>query len=176
MKDPNCPKFLESHVQKLKEAWEDTNEKAQKRKKELTGKNYELCYIQIRGISLIKLMLSLSDIRIYSQFQIICPPGRHSMSKLKSLIDNWISLMRSLLLSRRCLTLAKIFQLMRPTRRLGQLSVLLLKVYSILSMKQIIPSNVSNDSLVYPPKFRFQIFNDYKKYCCIFVVCCCCYF
>ena len=42
MKDPNCPKFLESHVQKLKEAWEDTNEKAQKRKKELTGKNYEL--------------------------------------------------------------------------------------------------------------------------------------
>merc|ERR1712110_1226953 len=28
MKDPNCPKFLESHVQKLKEAWEDTNEKA----------------------------------------------------------------------------------------------------------------------------------------------------
>ena len=29
MKDPNCPKFLESHVQKLKEAWEDTNEKAQ---------------------------------------------------------------------------------------------------------------------------------------------------
>merc|ERR1711981_60864 len=36
MKDPNCPKFLESHVQKLKEAWEDTNEKAQKRKKELT--------------------------------------------------------------------------------------------------------------------------------------------
>ena len=37
MKDPNCPKFLESHVQKLKEAWEDTNEKAQKRKKELTG-------------------------------------------------------------------------------------------------------------------------------------------
>ena len=42
MKDPNCPKFLESHVQKLKEAWEDTNEKAQKRKKELTGKNYQL--------------------------------------------------------------------------------------------------------------------------------------
>ena len=37
MKDPNCPKFLESHVQKLKEAWEDTNEKAQKRKKELEG-------------------------------------------------------------------------------------------------------------------------------------------
>ena len=37
MKDPNCPKFLESHVQKLKEAWDDTNEKAQKRKKELTG-------------------------------------------------------------------------------------------------------------------------------------------
>ena len=42
MKDPNCPKFLESHVQKLKEAWEDTNEKAQKRKKELTGKRNEL--------------------------------------------------------------------------------------------------------------------------------------
>ena len=41
MKDPNCPKFLESHVQKLKEAWEDTNEKAQKRKKELTG-NFKL--------------------------------------------------------------------------------------------------------------------------------------
>ena len=37
MADPNCPKFLESHVQKLKEAWEDTNEKAQKRKKELEG-------------------------------------------------------------------------------------------------------------------------------------------
>ena len=41
MKDPNCPKFLESHVQKLKEAWEDTNEKAQTRKKELTG-NFKL--------------------------------------------------------------------------------------------------------------------------------------
>ena len=40
MKDPNCPKFLESHVQKLKEAWEDTNLKAQKRKQELTG-NFE---------------------------------------------------------------------------------------------------------------------------------------
>lgn len=37
MKDPNCPKFLESHVHKLREAWEDTNAKAQKRKKELTG-------------------------------------------------------------------------------------------------------------------------------------------
>ena len=40
MKDPNCPKFLQSHVQKLKEAWEDTNLKAQKRKQELTG-NFE---------------------------------------------------------------------------------------------------------------------------------------
>jgi len=35
MEDPNCPKFLEGHVKKLKEAWEDTNEKAQKRKKDL---------------------------------------------------------------------------------------------------------------------------------------------
>merc|ERR1711872_1088042 len=33
MEDPNCPKFLEGHVKKLKEAWEDTNEKAQTRKK-----------------------------------------------------------------------------------------------------------------------------------------------
>ena len=41
MSDPNCPKFLESHVQKLKEAWEDTNAKAQKRKKELTGNDIE---------------------------------------------------------------------------------------------------------------------------------------
>merc|ERR1712141_184420 len=32
MSDPNCPTFLEGHVQKLKEAWEDTNEKAQARK------------------------------------------------------------------------------------------------------------------------------------------------
>ena len=35
MEDPNCPKFLEGHVRKLKEAWEDTNEKAQCRKKAL---------------------------------------------------------------------------------------------------------------------------------------------
>jgi len=36
MLDENCPKFLEGHVKKLKEAWEDTNEKAQIRKKALT--------------------------------------------------------------------------------------------------------------------------------------------
>ncbi|XP_040569687.1 muscle-specific protein 300 kDa [Lepeophtheirus salmonis] len=36
MTDPNCPKFLYGHVQKLKEAWEDTVEKAQARKKALT--------------------------------------------------------------------------------------------------------------------------------------------
>ena len=35
MEDPNCPKFLEGHVRKLKEAWDDTNEKAQTRKKDL---------------------------------------------------------------------------------------------------------------------------------------------
>jgi len=35
MEDPNCPKFLEGHVKKLKEAWDDTNEKAQARKKDL---------------------------------------------------------------------------------------------------------------------------------------------
>ena len=35
MEDPNCPKFLEGHVKKLKEAWDDTNEKAQTRKKAL---------------------------------------------------------------------------------------------------------------------------------------------
>ena len=133
-----------------------------------------MSFATFKFVVLIKLMLSVFDIRIYSQFQIICPPGRHSMSKLKSLIGNWISLMRSLLLSRRCLTLAKIFQLMRPTKRLEQLSVLLLKVYSILSMKQIIPSNVSNDLLVYPPKLDFSY--NYKKYKSIFVVRCCSYF
>ena len=36
MTDPNCPKFLDGHVKKLREAWEDTNEKAQVRKKALT--------------------------------------------------------------------------------------------------------------------------------------------
>eukprot|EP00091_Calanus_sinicus_P020331 TRINITY_DN5485_c0_g1_i5.p1 TRINITY_DN5485_c0_g1~~TRINITY_DN5485_c0_g1_i5.p1 ORF type:complete len:197 (-),score=51.45 TRINITY_DN5485_c0_g1_i5:107-697(-) len=35
MQDPNCPKFLDGHVKKLREAWEDTNEKAQLRKKAL---------------------------------------------------------------------------------------------------------------------------------------------
>jgi len=35
MEDPNCPKFLEGHVKKLREAWEDTSEKAQCRKKAL---------------------------------------------------------------------------------------------------------------------------------------------
>lgn len=35
MEDPNCPKFLEGHVKKLKEAWDDTNEKAQARKNAL---------------------------------------------------------------------------------------------------------------------------------------------
>jgi len=36
MEDTNCPKFLDGHVKKLREAWEDTNEKAQLRKKALT--------------------------------------------------------------------------------------------------------------------------------------------
>jgi len=36
MQDQNCPKFLEGHVKKLREAWEDTNDKAQIRKKALT--------------------------------------------------------------------------------------------------------------------------------------------
>jgi len=35
MEDPNCPKFLDGHVKKLQEAWNDTNEKAQTRKKAL---------------------------------------------------------------------------------------------------------------------------------------------
>ena len=35
MEDPNCPKFLEGHVKKLREAWDDTQEKAQARKKAL---------------------------------------------------------------------------------------------------------------------------------------------
>ena len=35
MEDPNCPKFLEGHAKKLKDAWDDTNEKAQTRKKDL---------------------------------------------------------------------------------------------------------------------------------------------
>ncbi len=37
MQDPNCPKFLEGHAKKLKEAWEDTTQKAQARKNALTG-------------------------------------------------------------------------------------------------------------------------------------------
>jgi hypothetical protein len=37
MSDPNCPAFLEHHVKKLSQAWTDTNEKAQARKKGLTG-------------------------------------------------------------------------------------------------------------------------------------------
>ena len=41
MSDPNCPAFLQGHVQKLKEAWEDTNEKAQARKKALAGNNFQ---------------------------------------------------------------------------------------------------------------------------------------
>jgi len=39
MEDANCPKFLDGHVKKLREAWEDTNEKAQLRKKALAD-NY----------------------------------------------------------------------------------------------------------------------------------------
>jgi len=35
MTDPNCPKFLDGHVKKLKEAWDDTKEKADVRKKAL---------------------------------------------------------------------------------------------------------------------------------------------
>merc|ERR1712128_214299 len=35
MEDANCPKFLDGHVKKLREAWEDTNEKAQLRRKAL---------------------------------------------------------------------------------------------------------------------------------------------
>ena len=37
MEDPNCPKFLEGHARKLKEAWEETTEKAHARKKALAG-------------------------------------------------------------------------------------------------------------------------------------------
>ena len=37
MADPNCPKFLEGHLQKLKDTWEDTSEKALARKKNLNG-------------------------------------------------------------------------------------------------------------------------------------------
>ena len=37
MEDPNCPKFLEGHAKKLKEAWEETTEKAHARKKALAG-------------------------------------------------------------------------------------------------------------------------------------------
>ena len=44
MQDPNCPKFLEGHVHKLKEAWEDTNQKAQERKKALAGKKHLIDY------------------------------------------------------------------------------------------------------------------------------------
>jgi len=36
MEDANCPKFLDGHVKNLKEAWDDTNEKAQIRKKALS--------------------------------------------------------------------------------------------------------------------------------------------
>ena len=39
MSDPNCPKFLEGHLKRLKEAWEETIEKAQSRKKALMGEN-----------------------------------------------------------------------------------------------------------------------------------------
>ena len=46
MSDPNCPTFLEGHVHKLKEAWEDTNEKAQARKKGLMGINL-LIFLEI---------------------------------------------------------------------------------------------------------------------------------
>ena len=46
MSDPNCPTFLEGHVQKLKEAWEDTNEKALARKKGLMG-IYLSVYLEI---------------------------------------------------------------------------------------------------------------------------------
>ena len=42
MEDPNCPKFLEGHAKKLKEAWEDTTEKAHARKKALAGKHLNL--------------------------------------------------------------------------------------------------------------------------------------
>ncbi len=42
MADPNCPVFLEGHLQKLKDAWQDTVEKAQKRKKALQGEGSHL--------------------------------------------------------------------------------------------------------------------------------------
>ena len=36
MEDTNCPKFLDGHVKKLREAWDDTTEKSQMRKKALS--------------------------------------------------------------------------------------------------------------------------------------------
>ena len=36
MEDTNCPKFLDGHVKKLREAWEDTTDKSQMRKKALS--------------------------------------------------------------------------------------------------------------------------------------------
>merc|ERR1712198_701182 len=41
MTDPNCPKFLDGHVKKLKEAWDDTKEKADVRKKALADAEFD---------------------------------------------------------------------------------------------------------------------------------------
>lgn len=50
IKDPFCPKFLQGHVKKLQDAWEDTSFKAQKRKKSLGENMHAWCTFEERKL------------------------------------------------------------------------------------------------------------------------------
>ena len=91
MEDPNCPKFLEGHAKKLKEAWEETTEKANARKKALAG------WFGILGIQKLDLMIK-------QYLQITSAPGRLSRLRGWSATACWTSRTRTLPPSRRYLT------------------------------------------------------------------------
>ena len=91
MEDPNCPKFLEGHAKKLKEAWEETTEKANARKKALAG------WVGVLGIQKLYLMIK-------HFLQTTSAPGRLSRLRGWSATAFWTSRTRTLPLSRRSLT------------------------------------------------------------------------
>ena len=146
MKDPNCPKFLESHVQKLKEAWEDTNEKAQKRKKELTG-NYFWKFQRFDTWKLRLLILCKHFGTFHKRLlQITWHPGKRFTNKLRNVIRNWTWLIKNSHLSKRSSTWREIYLFMRLIKRRELHSGQILKDSLTWSMMQITVCKVSTFS------------------------------
>lgn len=71
MEDPNCPKFLEGHAKKLRETWEDTIQKAQSRKKALTGTATE-SYTEVILEDLVTFSDNFSSWELFEQQKVEC--------------------------------------------------------------------------------------------------------